>query len=342
MDSTIFHRIREGLEEKRDNLRTWMQTTPEEIKINRLGSQDEVAVENYLQHLAQTIEAATEENLGVCQVCHEYVETELIEMDYTACVCLDHLSIPERRELEHELELAQSVQKTLLPQVVPTIPGLEIAAFSRPAQYVGGDYFDFFEFQGNSSGLAVADVAGHGVSASLHMASVQTLLRTFVPTSVSPAEVVGRIQNLFSHNIRFNTFVTLLLGSFDSEKRILTYCNAGHNPPIVTRQAGNGAGRVEWLQPTGPAIGLLEEADFRNRTVSLKSGDILVFYTDGITEARNSEDVEFGQERLADLISQESRLSPKDLVKEVKASLDQFVENQPLLDDTTLVVCKVE
>ncbi|MFA9404061.1 MAG: PP2C family protein-serine/threonine phosphatase, partial [Anaerolineales bacterium] len=102
------------------------------------------------------------------------------------CVCLDHFSVEEVRDLEHELELAQAVQKTLLPQAIPKMPGLEIAAYSRPAQLLGGDYFDFTEFKDGKYGLAIADVAGHGVSASLHMASIQAMLRSIVPTSHSP------------------------------------------------------------------------------------------------------------------------------------------------------------
>jgi sigma-B regulation protein RsbU (phosphoserine phosphatase) len=128
------------------------------------------------------------------------------------------------------------VQKTLLPQEVPNIPGIEIAAFSRPAQIVGGDYFDFIDFSNGFHGLAIADVAGHGVSASLHMASIQALLQTLVPDNKSPAEVMRQVHKLFIHNIRYETFVTFFIGAFDSSTKTLTFCNAGHPPPLILRK----------------------------------------------------------------------------------------------------------
>jgi hypothetical protein len=153
-------------------------------KVVLLGPSTEQSVRTRLDVIDDTISKADSKTLGKCEVCHEDVEPELLEVDYTARVCLEHLSKEERRNLQNELELAQDVQKMLLPQEVPNIPGLEIAAFSRPAQIVGGDYFDFIDFSNGLHGLAIADVAGHGVSASLHMASIQALLRTLVPVKL--------------------------------------------------------------------------------------------------------------------------------------------------------------
>jgi sigma-B regulation protein RsbU (phosphoserine phosphatase) len=183
----------------------------------------------------------------------------LLEADYTACVCLDHLSAGEKRQLESELELSQTIQKALLPQRVPAIPGLDLAFFSRPAQILGGDYFDFFQFRDGVPGLAIADVVGHGISASLLMASIQTALRTLVPESDSPSDVLQRVNRFLLHNVHFTTFVTIFLGRFDNGTCTLDYCNAGHNPPLIYRQQETGNNPVSWLQPTGAAIGLVEE-----------------------------------------------------------------------------------
>src|SRR6185503_8199767 len=132
-----------------------------------------------------------------CVVCNDYVETSRLEVDYTAHVCIDHYTDDQRRRLEKELELSQKVQKALLPQEIPDMPGLELAAFSQPARIVGGDYFDFFTFSDGSSGFVIADVMGKGIAASLLMASFQASLRILISQENSPTEVVKRLNELF-------------------------------------------------------------------------------------------------------------------------------------------------
>ena len=341
MEAPILERIRTSLIERQNGLSQWLRFTPTPARDVMLGPLTEQAVEAHLGTIEHSIERAEAGTLGCCQICHETVETDLLEVDYTARFCLEHLSVEEARQLQAELELAQTVQRTLLPQQVPDTPGLEIAAFTRPAQIVGGDYFDFVEFQGGTPGLAVADVAGHGVSASLHMASIQALLRSTVQMGHSPAEVVMRMQRLFVHNIRYTTFVTFFLGAFDPATRTLTYCNAGHNPPLVLRDRGrDGLSRV-WLNPTGAAIGLVEEPNLAEGTLPLADGDLLAIYTDGVTEAVGRHREQFGQERLATLLEQMHRSSPKEVIQAIKEALEAHTEGRPLSDDTTVVVCKI-
>ena len=265
MEALILDRMSKGLLQNRDSLTEWLDATPLGKKKVLLGPSTEQSVHTRLDVIDDAISKADSRTLGKCKVCHEDVETELLEVDYTASVCIEHLSKEERRHLESELELAQDVQKMLLPQEVPNIPGLEIAAFSRPAQIVGGDYFDFVDFSNGLHGLAIADVAGHGVSASLHMASIQAFLRTLVPINKSPAEVMRQVHKLFIHNIRFETFVTFFIGAFDSSTKTLTFSNAGHLPPLVLRNNKSKKESVEMLRPTGAAIGLIEEAEFAER-----------------------------------------------------------------------------
>ncbi|MES0344359.1 MAG: PP2C family protein-serine/threonine phosphatase, partial [Anaerolineales bacterium] len=274
-------------------------------------------------------------------VCQESVESDRLEIDYTCCVCLDHLSIEEVRDLEHELELAQQVQKTLLPQEIPEMSGLEIAAYSRPAQLLGGDYFDFTAFNDGKYCLALADVAGHGVSASLHMASIQAMLRSIVPTSHSPVEVVSQIHKLFVHNIHFTTFVTLFIGAFNPNSKSFTFCNAGHNPPIVLRTGSDYAESNFRLNPTGPAIGLIEDTEFGEETLLLHEGDLLVMYTDGLTEAVDQRNEMFGVERLVDITEAIYPASPDVVVREIREGLETFIDGRSLADDTTIVVCRV-
>jgi sigma-B regulation protein RsbU (phosphoserine phosphatase) len=341
MAAPILERIRTGLLEKRAGLAEWLLTTPSRRKAILLGPSAEQAVHAHLNTIDSCIAKAEARTLGRCEVCHEYVETDLLEVDYTACVCLTCFSEEELRHLENELELAQMVQRALLPQEVPSIPGLEIAAFSRPAQIIGGDYFDFIDASDGIHCLAIADVAGHGVSASLHMASIQTMLRAIVSLNHSPADVMQQMHRLFIHNARFTTFVTCFVGAFDSTKKALTYCNAGHNPPIVLQSRTSGKGSMVWLEPTGAALGLVEEAVFQQKTLDLHEDDLLVMYTDGVTEAVDTDYEEFGSERLAATIERFRQSTPKEVVRGIRESVERFVGGKPLADDTTVVVCRV-
>jgi phosphoserine phosphatase RsbU/P len=341
MDARFFEHIQENLTAKRHSLMTWLRSTPSEKKIVRLGSANEQAVQAHVHVLDTTLEKIAAQTLGRCTVCHKYVGTALLEMDYTACVCIEHLSVNEIRDLESELELSQVVQRALLPQQMPEIPGLELAASSRPAQIIGGDYYGFFRFRNGAFGLAIGDVAGHGVSASLLMASMQAALHTLIPMCDSPADVLRQVNGLFRHNIHFTTFVTLFLGAFDPATRTFIYCSAGHNPPLLFHQPERGRDPVAWLRPTGAAIGLIEAFQITTKTVTLSPGDILLLYTDGVTEALNLQGEEIGLERLTTLIRQESRLSAKDLVRALRRMLQEFSNDQPLVDDTTIVVCKI-
>ncbi|MGW8302304.1 MAG: SpoIIE family protein phosphatase [Desulfobacterales bacterium] len=342
MEALLLERMRKGLLQKQDKLNEWLHTTPIDKKEVLLGPSTEQSVHARLNVIDEAILKADAKTLGKCEVCHEDVEPELLEVDYTACVCIEHLSEEERRHLETELELAQDVQKMLLPQEVPNIPGLEIAAFSRPAQIVGGDYFDFIDFSNRFHGLAIADVAGHGVSASLHMASIQALLRTLVPLNKSPAEVMRQVHKLFIHNIRYETFVTFFIGAFDSSTKTLTFCNAGHQPPLVLHKTMSKNESEEMLWPTAAAVGLVEEAVFAEKTIQLQKEDLLVLYTDGVTEAVNLQNQEFGRERLIKLSRQANGAPVKQVVQEIRQGLEEFSEGRPFADDTTIVICKIK
>jgi sigma-B regulation protein RsbU (phosphoserine phosphatase) len=342
MEALLLERMHKGLLQKQDNLTKWLNATPLDKKKVLLGPLTEQSVHACLGVIDDAISKAEAKTLGRCEVCHEPVESELLEVDYTASVCIDHLSEEERRQLEGELELAQDVQKMLLPQEVPNIPGIEIAAFSRPAQIVGGDYFDFVDFSGGLHGLAIADVAGHGVSASLHMASIQALLRTLAPVNRSPAKVMRQVHKLFIHNIRFETFVTFFIAAFDASTKTLTFSNAGHQPPLVLHKTESKKESVEMLRPTGAAIGLVEEAEFSEKKIELQEEDLLVLYTDGVTETMNPQNKEFGRERLIKLSQQLMNEPVKQVVREIRQGLEQFSEGQPLADDTTIVICKIK
>jgi sigma-B regulation protein RsbU (phosphoserine phosphatase) len=340
MQKTLFERIKGNLLEKRRNLSEWLESAPEQERQVHLGPADESAVQAHLHVLDTALEKASDGSLGLCDVCHEQVETALLETDYTACVCIEHFSTAEVRQLEGELELSQKLQHAMLPQQAPAIPGLELAFFNRPAQIVGGDYYDFIRFRDGTYGLVVADVVGHGVSASLLMASVHTLLHALIPESDSPSQVLERVNRLFIHNIRITTFVTVFLGQYDPNTGALRYCNAGHNPPLLVHNQVTGGPTASWLEPTAAAIGLIEDFQIAEKMAVLNPGDTLLIYTDGVTEAIDPQEQEFGYERLAGLVRAESRSSATNLVREVRRALLEHTGSQPLADDITIVACK--
>ena len=335
----VLSHIQQGLVEKRQQLSQWLSRAPVPQVEQQTGASGRGGVLEHLQVIDQALEKSEAKTLGICQVCNDYVNPSLLEMDYTACVCLDHLSEKERRQLEQELELSQAVQRAMLPQEMPAIPGVELAAFSRPAQIVGGDYFDFFKFQDGAHGLAIADVMGHGMSASLLVTSLQTALRSLVPEDRSPSEVIQRMNHFYLHNVNYPTFVTLTLGRYDPAAHTLTYCNAGHNPPAHWRSQER---RMEWLRPTGPAIGIVEDSRYSLATANLSAGDALLFYTDGVTEATNLHDELFGSHRLAELVEQNAHLPAQELVYAVRQALASFCGARPQADDITLLALKAE
>ncbi len=332
-------RFQSGLIEKKRNLDDWLKETPAEKKQIQLGPENEQGVRSQIETIETALARVEDKSLGCCEVCHDRVETNLLEMDYTASVCLDHFSDQERRKLEAELEFIQVIQRASLPQEVPAIPGLDLAVFSRPAQIVSGDYFDFFRFHDEAHGLVVADAMGHGVSASLIMNSLQTALRTLAPESDSPVDVLKRVNRLFLHNANFTTFVTAFLCRFDPIKPQMTFVNAGQNPPLLYRKKRK---EVTWLSPTGATIGLAESYELGARSLAFAEGDILLFYTDGVTEATNLRKEAFGRERLAAIIQQNSELPAQNLLRLVREALNEFIDGLALEDDITLLVCKIE
>ena len=336
MATNIFQRIQGSLAAKRQNVTEFLNSAPEE-KID-LCCEDEREVQAHLHVIETAIEKAEDQTLGLCTVCHGHVDPGLLEMDYTAHVCLDHYSEPERRRLEEELELSAIVQRALLPQLTPEIPGVELAAFSRPADIVSGDYFDFFHFRDGTHGLVIADIPGHGVSAGMLMSSLQTAIRTMAPETDSPSEILERINRFYIHNIHFTTFVTVFLARFDPVTHTLTYASAGHNPPAVVRKQ---KAEVTWLKPTAPAIGLAEEFHSRTEQVALEHGDILFLYTDGVTEAFNPTFEQFGAQRLGELLGKNADLGATDIIQTIRQSLEVFGNGHALEDDTTFVVLKL-
>ncbi len=337
METTVMQRLKENLVQQKENLTSWLSGTQPEKREIRLGPLGDQALQEHIHTLDTALQKAEENTLGLCEVCHEFVEPSRLEMDYTASVCIEHLTGEERTLLENELELSAKVQKALLPHSLPDIRGLDIAAFSQPAHIVGGDYFDFLRFKDGSHALVIADVMGKGMPASMLMASLQASLRIIAPESTGPADVVARLNTIFCHNIRLTKFVTLFLARYDEQARMLTYCNAGHNPPLLHRSNGT----IETLRPTGAAIGLAEQTRFAQQSTQLHPGDRIMMYTDGVVESVNASKDEFGQDRIENVLKGSASGSSQQVIASLRGDLQRFAGVTTPADDTTIIAVRV-
>jgi sigma-B regulation protein RsbU (phosphoserine phosphatase) len=338
MGISVIERIQGSLVEKRRNLLGWLESTPESEKRIHLGDKEGASVQPHLQVIDNCLEKTEDPSFGICNVCHTEIDSELISMDYTAAVCLGCMSEQDREKLQLELDFMQTVHRAFLPHEMPSIPGLEIAAFSRPSGTSGGDYFDFFQFSDGANGLAVADAMGHGLSASLLMSNLQAAFRTLAPLSISPAEVLQRLNHFYLHNIHFTTFATAFMARLSPGSLRLDYSNAGQNPPILIRQEDHSPC---WLAPTGAAVGVIEDYQIRSESLELAQGDVVLIYTDGVVESHNPQGEEFGNERLAELVQRNVSLPVQELISTLRRGLQTFVAEAPIEDDVTFLAFKV-
>ncbi|MDJ0753434.1 MAG: SpoIIE family protein phosphatase [Ardenticatenaceae bacterium] len=243
----------------------------------------------------------------------------------------------ERDRLEQELVVAHRLQSSLLPDVAPSLANCQIAHHWQAARQVGGDFYDFIPLKDGSWGIAVADVADKGFPAAFYMAVARTILRAVASSRLDPAEILERTNILLINNTGYDQFVSIFLGIWDAQTRQLRYACGGHNPAIHL----NADGKMSELQAPGMILGVFHEAEFVTHEVSFAPGDVVLFFTDGVSEATNGNFDEFGVERLV-LSAAESRSShPSVIVSEVLGAIKDFVGTTPQSDDLTLVVMKV-
>ncbi len=243
-----------------------------------------------------------------------------------------------QERLEREVRIARQVQARLFPQRAPRAPGIECHGVCTPARGVAGDYYDFLELDPGHLGIAVGDVAGKGISAALLMASLQGALRSHASLSDRGPADAARGINLQIHALtESNRFATFFWAIFDRDARALTYVNAGHNPPMLLRAGGS----LERLTVGGPPLGLFAESRYAQQTVTLGPADLLVVFTDGITEAPDAADREFGEARLEQVIRENPMLPPAGLCAIILKAVARFQSGVPPEDDMTIVVVRV-
>jgi sigma-B regulation protein RsbU (phosphoserine phosphatase) len=245
----------------------------------------------------------------------------------------------QRERLNRELEIAREVQEYLFPQRLPVVPGLDYYGQCRPAREVGGDYYDFLELPGGKLGIAVGDVSGKGVGAALMMASLEASLRALASVVQDLADLMGRVNTLVCQASSANRYATLFYAEYDPATRDMSYVNAGHNPPIVVRN-GVGACEVLRLEDGGSVIGLFPQK-YQRGVFTHKPGDLIVLFTDGVSESMNTREEEWGEERLIELAKTCQGLPAPEGTRRILASAQAFAAGAPQHDDMTLVVLRV-
>lgn len=245
----------------------------------------------------------------------------------------------ERERFRQELMVAQDMQRRLLPQKFPENKCMEVAAVSEPSLEVGGDYFDFVTLDANRVGVVVGDVSGKGVSAAFYMAEVKGIFQSLSKMTKSPRELLIRANETLMENLERKAFISILYAIYDTGRSTVTLARAGHCPMILISQ-----GSHELIRPNGLGLGLTEgdlfQTSTEERTLALKPGDVCLLYTDGITEARNSEGEEFGYERLVELAGAIHRLRAHEIQDRILSEIRAYCGKAGFEDDLTLVVVK--
>jgi len=244
----------------------------------------------------------------------------------------------EKQKLERELVIAREVQKALLPRALPRIRGFRLAATTIPSGMVGGDLYDVVQFADGSVAFAVGDVAGKGTPGAILMATLYSTYRGLLRRGLQPAKLMRSLNNLLVERLDTESFATLFLAVLYPDEKKLCYCNAGHNPPILVRADG----RAEKLSEGGPVLGFLADLSYTEKEVQLGPSDLLVMYTDGVTEVVNEREEMFGEERLIQLLVKYRDLDPRPLRDRIVRSVREFRGEASLEDDLTLLILKVQ
>lgn len=243
----------------------------------------------------------------------------------------------EKQRLEEEMRLAREIQERLQPKNLPEIEGLDTACLALPSRHVAGDYFDGIKLSDKRLLVAIADVTGKGVPASLLMSNLQACLHVLVPMDVTLEEAAAQINRVITQNTGSDKFITYFHGIYDGANRSFEYVNAGHNPPTIVRTNGD----IELLEEGGLLLGVIKDAPYVRGSTSIMPGDVLALFTDGVTEAMSPDEEEWGEERLEALLKKTRHLDAQGILDAIRTAIREFTCDAPVLsDDLTLIILK--
>ncbi|MEW6050783.1 MAG: SpoIIE family protein phosphatase [Candidatus Zixiibacteriota bacterium] len=249
-----------------------------------------------------------------------------------------HESSLAGKRLEEQLNIAREIQRSFLPQADPQawVKGYDIAGRNVPSGEVGGDYYDFIRIVTNHTGIAIGDVSGKGIPAALIMASFRASLIAEIRNNYSIRTICQKVNSLLFESLESGNYVTAVYGVLDSRNHIFTFSNCGHNPPFVLRAIGE----VEELREGGPILGVSSESVYEERAIVIQPGDVLVFYTDGVTEAFSEGGAEFGTSRLVDVIKANRHKSAQLMADAIYEAVTSFASPTHVFDDLTMIIIK--
>ena len=247
-----------------------------------------------------------------------------------------HKKMLENKRLEEQLAIAREIQLTFLPKEDPSLPGYDISGVNVPSGEVGGDYFDFIKIIDYQTGISIADVAGKGIPASLIMAAFRASLIAEIRNNYAIRMICKKVNSLIYESVERENYVTAVYGVLDSKNDIFTFANCGHNQPIMLRRDG----RIEFLKEGGMALGIVPDTTYEERPIFLQSGDMILFYTDGVTEAYNEKGEQFGTERVIGTLKKYRNLSANRILQSIHQEVKDFASGSHIFDDLTMVVLK--
>jgi phosphoserine phosphatase RsbU/P len=319
MTGVIDSVMREQLLDRRLKLETAVSSGRDIRELNNLLSEVDAALDR--------IERGT---YGICEVCHDTLDMDRIIANPLATVCIGCYTPQQRRALEDDLQLASRIQHELLPPSHFSVDGWEVSYHYEAASLVSGDYCDLIP-RGDDLFFILGDVSGKGVAASMLMAHLHAMFHTLTTLGLPVHELVERASRVFCESTLPTHYATLVCGKANADG-LVQICNAGHLPPLLIRN-----GDVTPIEATGLPLGVFCNEQFSVDTVKLEKGDALLLYTDGLTETIGSDGKEYGRNRLVELVSRCSRMTPKPLITDCINDLLAFQGESPRLDDLTVM-----
>lgn len=249
-----------------------------------------------------------------------------------------HEQVVEKKRIQAQLEIARQVQIDLLPENDPVVAGFDISAYIFPTEEVSGDYYDWVKIFDDQIGIVVADAVGKGIPAALLMAFLRASLRSGVQVGYAPHIAFSKVSNLLYDSIDDNQFITAIYGILDSTNRTFVFSNAGHNPPLLIKRDGE----YRYVEYGDMPLGMFDELHYHQHFIRFDSDQVLVIYTDGITEAANPNGEQYGTERLAKRVLDGIDLPARQLIDHIRKGIADFTESKFLDDDGTLFIIKAE
>lgn len=325
MQTTDQSVLRGQLIERRQQLQSAIATTNKTEPLLNLLNQVDIALEKMAKGM-----------YGLCETCHDTIEQDRLWADPLTRNCLDHLTADEQRLLERDLDLAYQVQKNLLPKPSVELRGWQMAYYYKPAGPVSGDYCDLIVPSTNDGVFYffVGDISGKGIAASILMAHLHAIFRSLLKPDQSIAQLVEQANRLFCEGTPLTHYATLVAGKADPLGKV-EICNAGHCLPMIVQGT-----KIETIDSTGLPLGMFCSGEYGLHRLTLSPGESLVLYTDGITEARRSDDSFYGEERFKAFLSERAHLLPNDLVHDCLQDLEHFRSGALPTDDVTLMCLK--